>query len=171
MRILIADDQANVRSALALLLEQESQFTIIHAWDVMRMLANKQAVSPPLTYLMAPTPADGDGRGPASANGQPPGAQRLTSGANGNGRPATRHGPTPPAPVSAATQNGGGKDTAVSAPRSPVTADTTAVAPPPPGRCHDCPGALRPESRALYPAGVAGKRGRTDAALSRRRGR
>jgi hypothetical protein len=41
----------------------------IRAWDVMRMLANKQAVSPPLTYLMVPTAADGEraaARRPAS---------------------------------------------------------------------------------------------------------
>jgi hypothetical protein len=73
----------------------------IQAWDVMRMLANKHTVSPPVTYLMVPTAAESNGRGPG--NGQSPGAQPLTSGANGNGRPATRHGPGLSAAVPAPT--------------------------------------------------------------------
>jgi hypothetical protein len=118
----------------------------IQAWDVMRMLANKHAVSPPITYLLVPTAAEGNGLAPG--NGQSPGAKPLTSGANGNGRPPTRHGPTPPprpatgngaarratavpAPTPSAKQNGGGRDTAVPAPRPPVIGETAVPAPTP----------------------------------------
>jgi hypothetical protein len=73
----------------------------IQAWDVMRMLANKHAVSPPITYLLVPTAAEGNGRAPATVNGQPSVENRQSPIANGHGRPATRHGPGLPAAVPA----------------------------------------------------------------------
>jgi hypothetical protein len=73
----------------------------IQAWDVMRMLANKHAVSPPITYLLAPTAAEGNARAPATVNGQPSVENGQSPIANGNGRPATRHGPGLPAPITA----------------------------------------------------------------------
>jgi DNA-binding NarL/FixJ family response regulator len=52
MRILIADDQANVRSALALLLEQESQFTIAgEAADAVGLLQAVRRLNPALLLL------------------------------------------------------------------------------------------------------------------------
>jgi hypothetical protein len=73
----------------------------IQAWDVMRMLANKHAVSPPITYLLVPTAAEGNGLAPATVNGQPSVENRQSPVANGHGRPATRHGPGLPAPIPA----------------------------------------------------------------------
>jgi hypothetical protein len=73
----------------------------IQAWDVMRMLANKHAVSPPITYLLVPTAAEGNGRGPAEKRQAPAACPGSVEVANGNGRPATRHEPGLPAPVPA----------------------------------------------------------------------
>jgi hypothetical protein len=86
----------------------------IHAWDVMRMLANKHAVSPPLTYLMVPTAAEANGHTPMTTNGQPP----VTDGSS---RPITRHGPTLPAPARPA-----GNDSTQAMPsKPPVKPDAT----------------------------------------------
>jgi hypothetical protein len=82
----------------------------IQAWDVMRMLANKHAVSPPITYLLVPTAAEGNGRGPADKRQAPAACPGSVEVANGNGRPATRHGPGLPAPVPA-PGNGAGRPT------------------------------------------------------------
>jgi DNA-binding NarL/FixJ family response regulator len=52
MRILIADDQANVRSALALLLEQEPQFEIVaEAADAVGLLQAVRKNNPDLLLL------------------------------------------------------------------------------------------------------------------------
>jgi two-component system, NarL family, response regulator LiaR len=52
MRILIADDQANVRSALALLLEQEPQFEIVgEAADAVGLLQAIHKHAPDLLLL------------------------------------------------------------------------------------------------------------------------
>jgi hypothetical protein len=97
----------------------------IQAWDVMRMLANKHAVSPPLTYLMVPTAAE--------SNGRAPGDNRPAAAANGHGRPLTRHGPAIPAPVAAAGNGAVGRVTPPSQPPAPPQAkggeQTTAAAP------------------------------------------
>jgi hypothetical protein len=111
----------------------------IQAWDVMRMLANKHAVSPPITYLLVPTAAEGNGRAP-TANGKPPGVAESRSpepgrrgsqsATNGHGRPATRHGPGIPAPVLVAT-NGAARPVSLLAP-SPSRANSPAATPPAP---------------------------------------
>jgi hypothetical protein len=98
----------------------------IHAWDVMRMLANKHAVSPPITYLMVPTAAESNGRAPG--DNPPPAA------ANDHGRPLTRHGPGIPAPVAAAGNGAVGRITPPSRPPASPQAkggggQTTAAAP------------------------------------------
>lgn len=52
MRIIIADDQANVRSALALLLEQEPQLTVVaEAADVVGLLQAIHRCQPDLLLL------------------------------------------------------------------------------------------------------------------------
>jgi hypothetical protein len=90
----------------------------IQAWDVMRMLANKHAVSPPITYLLVPTAAEGNGRGPATVNGQPSVENRQSPIADGPGRPATRHGPGLSAPIPA-PGNGAGRPASAAPVASP----------------------------------------------------
>jgi hypothetical protein len=64
----------------------------LQAWDVLRILAHKEAVSPPAAYALTPTAAiDGD----PVAGGHPtesPAAE-ASPPANANGRPVTRPGP------------------------------------------------------------------------------
>jgi hypothetical protein len=81
----------------------------LNAWDVMRMMANRHAVSRPAAYLLTPTAANGNGA--AKPNGA---TQSAAVNGAANGRPVTRHGPPAPrltAPPQTAVVNGGGKAT------------------------------------------------------------
>ena len=83
----------------------------LNAWDVMRMMANRHAVSQPATYLLTPTAANGDLNG-ASQSGK----------VNGADRPVTRHGQPAPrltVPPQTAVANGAPKTAA------PMTSQTT----------------------------------------------
>jgi hypothetical protein len=80
-----------------------SVLAYIHAWDVMRMVANQDMVSKPSPYLLVSTTSEANG---VKTNGapEPNGATRSPVVAAANGRPVTRKSAQPttaakPAPI------------------------------------------------------------------------
>ncbi len=64
----------------------------IHAWDVLRMIANQHLVSQPSPYLMVSTMSEANRAGttPPRESPKPNGAAKLPAIAGSNGRPVTR---------------------------------------------------------------------------------
>ena len=78
-----------------------SVLAYIQAWDVMRMMANRQMVSKPVPYLLVPATSEDNGvkirAAPAKESPKPNGAARLPVVTANNGRPVTRKDPMPKA--------------------------------------------------------------------------
>lgn len=83
-----------------------SVLAYIQAWDVMRMMANRQMVSQPMPYLLvaATSEANGVQTGPASPKN---GTSRPPAAAANNGRPVTRKDPVPKVNAAATRQTNG----------------------------------------------------------------
>ena len=66
----------------------------IQAWDVMRMMANRQMVSKPVPHLLVPATSEDNGvkirAAPAKESPKPNGAARSPVVTANNGRPVTR---------------------------------------------------------------------------------
>jgi hypothetical protein len=109
----------------------------IRAWDVMRMLANKHAVSPPVTYLLVPTAVESNGRSEINVSPTPAegtmSASRAATPATGNGRPVTRYGPVVP-PLTLPAGNGAARQVATAGSANSRPDKVVATLPVTPGR-------------------------------------
>ena len=114
-----------------------SVLAYIHAWDVMRMMANQDMVSKPPPYLLVSTTSETNGAKSSPANGasKPNGATKPPVVGANNGRPVTRKTAQPataakPAPITNdRSPNGHGKQNGNgSQPRVLLYGDGTPVA-------------------------------------------
>jgi len=82
-----------------------SVLAYIHAWDVMRMMVNRQMVSRPSPYLLVPATSVANGIQSAPTNGTPkPNEATRPPVVTANGRPVTRKDPIPKANGAATKQ-------------------------------------------------------------------
>jgi hypothetical protein len=114
-----------------------SVLAYIHAWDVMRMMANQDMVSKPSPYLLVSTTSETNGAKSSPANGasKPNGATKPPVVGANNGRPVTRKTAQPvakakPTPITnGRSPNGHGKQNGNgSQPRVLLYGDGTPVA-------------------------------------------